>query len=1135
MSLPHLGKTYDKKRFGALLKNLCLPSEKTNPHLIHLEKVWDQFPELNSPPASGKKESILTWIADREKIIIRTLSGYYQDTLSRLAADSLESPHSFILLHGQTHLVDGLLFFTLRAVLSEVPWLVGLRILDGQADLAFKTKLLPEKIEKRAHLESNLPLILEEEGDTPEQRAYFQKIMEGQEKEIRQVSQSVQKLEAEIPLLKNFPAGDRFIHSRLALFARGGYGRGELSLGSDLDTGYCLDTTGLQPGHVEVFKEMISRMESLLKGAGIHTVSQYFELGEDLSRFAQLETIHTVPAILESRLIAGPPFILANLKAQFKKMMPFELFLKQKMTDFERQPMPSHTSMNLKEDFGGLRTIQIPLWIMAVQENSKKYYLGDLIALAVKKNLLSVWEASTLALGLEFLYDLRNFVSGAKRYFYTREAQDALYLDPHFPPNRINDSLERLYLYKKHRFKTMDQFDTYRLRLVADVQRIAKALLDRVLDRTMSHSFGDLKVWVHLGSRQITRLETTKGAPLFSGAKGFNGEGLLELFCYIAQTDFDLTPGIKDSLASVVTGMEVKGDQGGVFQYLDRMMLAPYSHRAVETLFEISDPLSPGMETLMGRLIPECDKVFYLLRDMDRVPHPVHRMMILALKSGQDALTEFRENYPEWWGTLTPLHKKGLKWALFLHPIGKVKSMVDNPAASAELACDILNRIGNSDEELENLVRNMIQHQSSLLALSKTSTYFDHALTDYFELSGRKIENMLLLFLVNYSILLADGEVQKDNQPPLRNLFEEATRILAELRGLPVEGKSREYINTYLMRKKQELEADTRYCLLLHKSLAQGLDASVFSPLKQVNPAESKRMEGRVGDMETWLRALLRGGEPTETLFGLEEKLIQTFRQYISTPTLAILTHEDEQTFSWFFSAFPNRYLLRQDPRALASQVIKFNGFQHQPVLVDAIAGSQGMVETLLIHTRDIPRSHDRVAYAISLKHLDIQEGKINKVILPGGVRGYCYYFQVHPLALGDAVLPRDLEALIRDQSPPEPDMTHPQNKLVKTSTQVEFLGNDGKGYHIVSTDGGYDRQAGPYHVIKMELKDEPFILYKAIRIFSRYDAEIQQSLITTTGNLVQDYFYLNPDDYQRLKGSDFEERFISLMHTASF
>ena len=63
-----------------------------------------------------------------------------------------------------------------------------------------------------------------------------------------------------------------------------------------------------------------------------------------------------------------------------------------------------------------------------------------------------------------------------------------------------------------------------------------------------------------------------------------------------------------------------------------------------------------------------------------------------------------------------------------------------------------------------------------------------------------------------------------------------------------------------------------------------------------------------------------------------------------------------------------------------------------------------------------------------------------------------------------------------------------------------------------------------------MTLRDAPFLFYTLTRSFDLYEVEVQQALITTTGKQVVDYFYLTPEDYARLRASDFVERLMDLV-----
>ena len=122
---------------------------------------------------------------------------------------------------------------------------------------------------------------------------------------------------------------------------------------------------------------------------------------------------------------------------------------------------------------------------------------------------------------------------------------------------------------------------------------------------------------------------------------------------------------------------------------------------------------------------------------------------------------------------------------------------------------------------------------------------------------------------------------------------------------------------------------------------------------------------------------------------------------------------------------------------------------------------------------------------------------------------------------------------MLLGENPPELEMAPLTSTHPLRGSRLEFLGDDGKGYSVKPLEGEFVRETSPFRVLRMVLPDEPFLFYKVARAFDLYGVEIQQSLITTTGNRVTDYFYLAADDYERLRASSFQERFAEMMQVS--
>ncbi|MCZ6472703.1 MAG: hypothetical protein O6934_04620 [SAR324 cluster bacterium] len=1098
-----------------------------------LAKIRGGLADLPDPAKEASPARLLAALSKRERAVHRQLSRFYSRRTKALAKANLTAKHAFEILFDHARLLDVMYRFAFDVAMEDLPLLVRLLAINGDKELQSK------KIQYMGKSET-LRLRQSEGGDdspgeavSESERRYYEELERSLDAELDGTREMIARLEAGLPVWRGYRVRPKAMARNFVLFARGGYGRAEMSFSSDLDSGCCVDTRKLKPGEVGIYQELIVRAESLLNGAGTKSAHQYFETEEDLSRFMTPEAIHTASAIFESRVILGNPSVLQVLKENFLTALPYEEFLKVKIGEYEAQARPSLTEMDLKEDKGGLRTIQVPLWILGVTHRAKSFMTCDLIEQARRLGLLSIWEAARLLLGLELLYDLRNFIGMAEQGYYDQEARASNVNIGEFKPNRINDALARLYLFRRIRFDSLDVLDTSRLRLVADVERICDTLLGKILDQTISHDIAGLRVSVHLGNKRITRLQPRSRKSRKSLRQLLaEGAAVLELFAFIARTDYDLSYSLKDILSAVVSRIKPatgKAAQDRQARQFAALMAAPYAHRALATMLEISDPLAEKMDTLAGRFIPELDRLVFLVRDAKSLTMPVHTHLVECVANGQRALAWLKTNYQEFHALLEPGHVLAMKWSLFLHGLGKRSGGKAVSAQSAALAAEVLGRLGFRDEALERQVRLLVEHHDTMVRLSRTATYLDHALVQFFEVAGREIANVTLLFLVNRAVLMASG-FQWGEVANLNRLFEEISKILAAARGVPERSRSLEIINAYLYQKKEELQSETRIFQLLQRSFAVGMDEAVYAPLRKASVEEWRRLKGQASELDGIHKNLVlevtEGGEQERLL----QKMMQQLRNSLSPETILRLTRRQNGVFSWFFSGFPNRYLLATAPQKLAAQLTKFAEFDSARVLADVVAGSAGESEGLLIYTRQLENSHSQVAYMLSRMRINIISGKVNRVQLGRGEFGYCYYFQISPLAAETRLSPRDMENMIVGDTPREFKLPPLGTTYRARGRKVEFLGDDGKGYYVKRSGNGYARESAPYKVVRIVLPDEPFLFYKVARAFDLYEVEIQQSLITTTGNQVVDYFYLREEDYDRLLTSSFEERFLSIV-----
>jgi UTP:GlnB (protein PII) uridylyltransferase len=616
-----------------------------------LDALLAALPPMTGKPENAAAEELRAVLDSRERHVEAKLGSYYAKRMALLAKANLEAEHSYEMMFTHARLVDGLHRFAFAVACQELPALTRLQVLGGERELAFEKELLPKKNESLAQAKAQVAALEEGEAVSASERAYYDQVEQNVAREVERCRERITRLEGGLPAWRAFRPARELLEQRLVLFARGGYGRAELSFSSDVDTGWVVETRGVPPGAEVILQELIVRAEKLLNKAGLRTAHQYFETGEDLTRFTEPDTVHTVPSVLEGRVILGNPAVLGKLQENFLAVLPYEEFLKKKISEFQAQNRPSLTDMDLKEDSGGLRTIQVPLWILGVTYRARSFMTGDLLTAARKHGLLSVWEASRYLRALELLCELRNFLGFAERHYFDKEARAGNFKIDAFPPNRLTDGLARLYLFRKGRFSSLDRLDAYRLRLASDVRRISAALLERMLDRTITHGLGDFGVSVHLGRNTITAILAPDGSVTEEPAALFHDrDAMLRLFGFVARTDYDLSEPLKDALSEAVRSLPAADAEHADARNAEGMSAivgAPHAHRALETMLQISDPLSPELDTLLGRFIPEFDRIAFLVRDPKTASVPYHQRLIHCLENGQASLDWMKHEYPE--------------------------------------------------------------------------------------------------------------------------------------------------------------------------------------------------------------------------------------------------------------------------------------------------------------------------------------------------------------------------------------------------------------------------------------------------------------------------------------------------------
>jgi [protein-PII] uridylyltransferase len=220
--------------------------------------------------------------------------------------------------------------------------------------------------------------------------------------------------------------GRRFpkLHQRIAIVARGGYGRAELNPQSDIDLLFLHDYK--RGPYAEVVTEIILHAlwdARLTVGHGVRTARECVRLAND--------DLKEKTAIIDARYLAGDE----KLYADFDALLIDEVlnrnqqkFFKAKLEESRERHAHYGDSIYLlepqiKEGEGGLRDLHTAMWLAAVKY--KVHSLGEL----VRKAVITEQELAEVRAARDFLWRVRNslhFLTGRHFDQLTFEMQERI-------------------------------------------------------------------------------------------------------------------------------------------------------------------------------------------------------------------------------------------------------------------------------------------------------------------------------------------------------------------------------------------------------------------------------------------------------------------------------------------------------------------------------------------------------------------------------------------------------------------------------------------------------------------------------------------------------------------------------------
>jgi [protein-PII] uridylyltransferase len=547
------------------------------------------------------------------------------------------------------------------------------------------------------------------------------------------------------------------LHQRLAVLARGGYGRGELNPNSDIDLLFLHDW---KPGpYLEIVAEIILHAlwdAGLIVGHAVRNVRECIRMAD--SEFKEKT------AILDSRFLAGDSELWADLqKALINDVLNRNQakFFKAKLEESAKRHAAYGDSVYLlepqiKEGEGGLRDLHTAMWVAKV-----KYKVGSLEEL-VHKAVITQAEMEEVARARDFLWRVRNslhFLSGRHFDQLTFEYQEEIAPLMGFAAidgQSASSALMRAYYQQ-----------------ASTIKMFAEGLIARITEEPDSGRFFRLGF-----GRQIR-------------------PGVLIQRKLLALADADLFKRDALNLVTIFADCQAHGVQmsGGTYQLVrDHLNLIDDAARADPrfgaALMRILDGPSRVAETLeamhrsgvLGALIPEFGNLYArVLHDLYHI-YTVDRHSLVAVRELEKLRAgEFKATVPLLTDVAREVDTIPLVFlALLLHDIGKGHGH-DHHERGAALAQEVAQRMGLNSEQIDTVVFLVRNHLMMSEIAQKRDIEDDHLVKEFARATG-SIERLKELYLMTFADMRAVAPKVYNNWRDmlLSDLYRKALKILEQ-------------------------------------------------------------------------------------------------------------------------------------------------------------------------------------------------------------------------------------------------------------------------------------------------------------------------------------------------------------------
>ena len=537
-----------------------------------------------------------------------------------------------------------------------------------------------------------------------------------------------------------YPAINPSSAERLAIAAVGGYGRGTLAPGSDIDLLFLLPYKQTAWGE-SVVEAMLYILWDLKQKVGHSTRS----VDECVRQARDDMTIRT--AMLEARLILGDEGLFEEMRQRFDKEIvrgTAREFAAAKLAERDARIKRAGTSRylvepNVKESKGGLRDLNTLFWI------AKYVYRVRDVSELVAAGLFTTRELQLFLRCEEFLWRVRCHL-----HFITGRAEDRLSFDQQRGvATRLGyvtrDGMSDVERFMKHFFLVAKD--------VGDLTAIVCAALEEkhakpraVLDRFMGGLRRRASPIKEPGFASEHGRITVDGAGVFER----DPTNIIRLFALAHRNGLAIHPDAARLVTRSLKLIDAKAraDKTANALFLDILT----SKESPETILRQMNEAG-----VLGRFIPEFGRIVAMMQFNMYHHYTVdeHLLYAMGILAGIEA-GSLKEDHPlasEMLGSI--VNRRALYVALFLHDVAKGRKE-DHSIAGARVARELCPRLGLTDAETET-VSWLIENHLVMSDTAQSRDLSDPRTIQAFAATVQTLERLRLLLVLTVCDIRAVG------------------------------------------------------------------------------------------------------------------------------------------------------------------------------------------------------------------------------------------------------------------------------------------------------------------------------------------------------------------------------------------